>query len=55
MASMLVALGADIDRDGRPDAQGGELSLLDCMFYATASLSATATVTSRRSPSTREW
>ncbi|CAM2789843.1 potassium channel family protein [Skermania piniformis] len=43
-ALSLLFLAAGIvylDRAGYRDAQGGELSLLDCMYYATVSLSTT--------------
>ncbi|CAM00413.1 voltage-gated potassium channel [Saccharopolyspora erythraea NRRL 2338] len=37
-ASVLIVY---LDRDGYRDAAGGELSLLDCVYYATVSLSTT--------------
>ncbi|NLU62437.1 potassium channel family protein [Rhodococcus sp. HNM0563] len=40
-ALTLVVLVVYLDRDGYTDAQDNELSLLDCIYYATVSLSTT--------------
>ncbi|MFD6859242.1 potassium channel family protein [Rhodococcus sp. NPDC060090] len=40
-ALALVVLVVYLDRDGYTDSQGNELSLLDCIYYATVSLSTT--------------
>ncbi|MFF0284504.1 potassium channel family protein [Rhodococcus aetherivorans] len=41
IALALVVLVVYLDRDGYSDAQDNELSLLDCLYYATVSLSTT--------------